>query len=170
MRKVTGIFLGIIFALIVLQGVASAAEKFAYVDLTRAFSEYDKTKEYDKVLGDKEKLYSTEREKKVSEIKQFQDKVNLLSDKEKEAKKTDLETKVKTFQDFDRQKQTDLRKEQDEKMKDILKDIEEAVKGYSEKEGYTLVFNDRVLVYQNKSLDITDKIVAILNKDYKGKK
>jgi outer membrane protein len=93
--------------------------------------------------------------------------LNLLSDKEKDAKKSDLDSRVKSFQDYDRQKQTDLRKDQDEKMKEILKDIEEAVKQYAEKEGYTLVFNDRVLVYQNKSLDITDKIVDILNKNYK---
>lgn len=152
---------------LLLAGVAYAAEKFAYVDLSRIFSEYGKTKDYDKGLGDKEGLYTAERDKKVSEVKQFQDKMNLLSEKEKEAKKADIETKVKTLQDFDRQKQADLRKEQDEKMKEILKDIEEATKKYSEKEGFTLVFNDRVLVYQNKSLDITDKILEILNKEYK---
>jgi len=164
MRKAAGVFFGIILGLSILVGTSFAAEKFAYVDLSRIFSEYGKTKEYDKVLGDKENVYSAEREKKVNEIKQFQDKFNLLSDKEKEAKKADLESRVKTFQDYDRQKQADLRKEQDEKMKEILKDIEDTVKEYSEKEGYTLVFNDRVLVYQNKNLEITDKIVAILNK------
>jgi Skp family chaperone for outer membrane proteins len=152
---------------LLLAGVAYAAEKFAYVDLSRIFSEYAKTKDYDKTLGDKESLYSAERDKKVSEVKSFQDKMNLLSEKEKEAKKADLERKIKTLQEFDRQKQADLRKEQDEKMKEILKDIEEATKKYSEKEGFTLVFNDRVLVYQNKSLDITDKIIEILNKEYK---
>ena len=144
-----------------------AAEKFAYVDLSRIFSEYEKTKDYDKVLTYKEGVYSKDREKKVNEIKQFQDKMNLLSDKEKETKKDDLESKIKTLQDYDRQKQTDLRKEQDEKMKEILKDIEDTVKQYAEKEGYTMVFNDRVLVYQNKTMDITDQIVALLNKGYK---
>jgi len=167
MRKATGVFLGIIFVLSILVGVAFAADKFAYVDLSRIFSEYTKTKDYDKVLSEKENAYSAERDKKVNELKQLQDKTNLLSDKEKDTKKKDLETKVKAFQDLDRQKQTDLRKEQDEKMKEILKDIEEAVKQYSEKEGYTLVFNDRVLVYENKSFDITDKIVDILNKGSK---
>ena len=49
-------------------------------------------------------------------------------------------------------------------MKEILGDIQEAVKKYAEKEGYTLVFNDRVLVYQTKSMDITNQIVEILNK------
>ena len=52
-------------------------------------------------------------------------------------------------------------------MKEILKDIEETVKKYSEKEGYTFVFNDRVLVYQDKKFDITDKVVELLNKGYK---
>ena len=156
-----------ILGLSILVGVALAADKFAYVDLSRSFSEYNKTKDYDKMLGDKESAYQSEREKKLGEIKGLQDKMNLLSDKEKESKKTDIETKVKTLQDFDRQKETDLRKEQDEKMKEILKDIEEAVKEYAQKEGYTLVFNDRVLVYQTKNLDITDKIVEILNKGYK---
>jgi hypothetical protein len=32
-----------------------------------------------------------------------------------------------------------------------------------------MVFNDRVLVYQVKDMDITDKILDILNKDYKKK-
>lgn len=167
MRKNILLFLGVIFGLTVLSGAAGAADKFAYVDLNKLFSEYGKTKEYDKALGDKENVYSAEREKKVGEIKQFQDKMNLLSDKEKEAKKDELEGKLKSLQDFDRQKQTDLRKEQDEKMKDILKDIEEAVKQHAAKEGYTLVFNDRVLVYQDKNLDITDKVMDILGKNYK---
>ena len=91
----------------------------------------------------------------------------MLSEKEKEAKTKDLQEKFKSLQEFDRQQQTDLRKEQDEKMREILKDIEEAVRKHAEKEAYTLVFNDRVLVYQTKSMDISDKIIAALNKVYK---
>ena len=155
MKKSGMVLMGLVFALMMFLGVAQAADKLAYVDLTKIFSEYGKTKDYDKILSDKEQLYSTEREKKVNEIKSANEKFNLLSDKEKESKKADLEAKVKSLQEYDRQKQTDLRKEQDEKMKEILKDIEEAVKQVSLKEGYTMVFNDRVLVYQSKSLEIT---------------
>lgn len=161
--------LSAIFCLTAFAGMAQAADKFAYVDLGKIFSEYSKTKDYDKILGDKEQVYATERDKKVTDIKQLQDKFNLLSDKEKEAKKTELETKVKALQEYDRQKQTDLRKDQDEKMKEILKDIEAAIKQYSEKEGYTMVFNDRVLVYQTKNLDITDQVIKIVNAN-KGKR
>jgi len=167
MRKVAVVLWGAIFGAFLFLGVAQAAEKFAYIDLSRTFSEYSKTKGYDKVLTDKEKVYTDERDKKVAEIKAFQDKLNLLTDKEKDAKKGELDNKVKSFQDYDRQKQEDLRKEQDEKMKEIFKDIEEAVKKYAEKEGLTMVFNDRVLVYQDKTYDITDKIIELVNKSSK---
>ncbi|MFA5093153.1 MAG: OmpH family outer membrane protein [Candidatus Omnitrophota bacterium] len=164
MRKSAIVLVGAILGLFLTTGIAAAADKFAYIDLSRTFSEYTKTKGFDKTLSDKEKAYTDERDKKVAELKAFQDKINLLNDKEREAKKNELQTKIKNFQDYDRTKQTDLKKEQEEKMKEILKDIEEAVKKYSEKEGLTFVFNDRVLVYQSKAFDITNKVIEILNK------
>lgn len=142
---------------------AQAADKFASVDMLRVFSEYSKTKDYDKTLSDKQAAYEGERDKKVSEIQQAQEKMNLLSDKEKEAKKGDLEKKIKDLQAYDRQQQTDLRKEQDDKTKELIKDITDTINKYAEKEGYTLIFNDRALVYQSKGYDITDKIIELVN-------
>jgi outer membrane protein len=162
------LILGVIFLILsFLVGSVNAAEKFGYVDLSRIFSEYNKTKDYDKALSNKEGVAAGELDKKATEIKQLEEKMNLLSDKEKEVKKSEMETKIKAFQTLKQQKEMDLRKEQGEKMKEILKDIEETVKQYAEKEGYTLIFNDRVLVYQLKSLDVTDKILDSLNKSYK---
>jgi outer membrane protein len=167
MRRIA-LILGIaILSLVIMLATTQAAEKFGAVELGRIFNEYSKTKDYDKALSEKQGAYESEREKKVNEIKQLQEKMNLLSDKEKENKKSEVDSKMKALDDFDRQKQTDLRKEQDEKMKEILKDIEDVVKEYAEKESFTIVFNDRVLVYQAKGLDITDKIIAILNKNTK---
>jgi len=166
MKRLTGIFVGVVFCLTILAGTSFAADKLAYVDLGKIFGEYNKTKDYDKVLTGKEDIYKTERDKKVSELKQLEEKFNLLSEKEKDTKKAEITTKFKSFQEFDSQKQMDLRKEQDERMREILKDIQDAVKLYAEKEGYTLVFNDRVLVYQVKTLDISDKIIQIVNSKY----
>lgn len=167
MKKTASMLAVMFFVSVIFTGALSAAEKFAYVDLSKIFSEYKKTKDYEKNIADKEQAYTTERDKRVNEVKQLQDKLNLLSDKEKETKKAEVETRIKDLQEYDRQKQTDLRKEQDEKMKELLKDIEDAVKQQALKDGYSLVFNDRVLVYEEKSLDITDKIIEILNKGYK---
>ena len=167
MKKLVFASLGLFLCSVLFVTSVFAAEKIACVDLGRIFSEYVKTKDYDKTLGAKQTSYDTERDKKVTEIKQFQDKMNLLSDKEKEAKKAELETKIKALQEFDRAKQTDLRKELSEKKSELIKDIEGAIKQYAEKEGYTLVLTEAGLAYNAKKLDITEKILGILNKNYK---
>lgn len=167
MRKLLVVLCGGVLVSFVLTGSAFAADKFAFINLGRAFSEYSKTKDYDKTLTDKENNYIAERDKKLADLNTLRDKISLLSDKEKDTKKGELENKTKSVKDFVTQKETDLRKEQEEKMKEILKDIEATVKSYSEKEGYSLVFNDRVLVYQDKGMDITDNIIDLLNKKKK---
>ena len=164
MKKLAVVLCGGFLSLFVLISLAQAADKFAYIDLSRTFSEYYKTKDSDKILTEKEKNYTTERDKKLDEFNALKDKFALLSDKEKNAKKSELEAKAKSLKDFVTQKEGDLRKEQEEKMKEILKDIQDAVKEYSEKSGISMVLNDRVLVYQNKSMDITSNIIEILNK------
>jgi Skp family chaperone for outer membrane proteins len=169
MRRATVGFVVIILGLFFFVSLANAADKIGCVDLSRLFDEYNKTKDYDKILEEKQKAFESERDKKVNEVKQIQDTMNLLSEKEKATKKDALEQKVKALQDFDRDKTQDLRKERDERMKEILKDIEKAVSDYAAKESYTLVFNDRVLVYQDKNLDITEGVLKILQGLYTKK-
>lgn len=164
MKKFAVVLCGTFLSVFILTGLAQAADKFAYIDLSRTFSEYNKTKDYDKKLTDKENNYITERDKRLGEFNALKDKFALLSDKDKDAKKGELESKAKSLKDFVTNRETELRKDQEDKMKDILKDIQDAVKEYSEKSGITLVFNDRVLVYQTKAMDITNNVIEILNK------
>jgi len=167
MRKVASVLLGIIFGLTILVSTVEAAEKFASVNMERIASGYSKAKEYMKNLDDKETAYTAEIDKKRDETKQFQDKMNLLSDKEKETKKAELESKIKDLQELVRQKQADFRKETFDKTMEISKDIKSAISNYAKKEGYTLVFDAATLAYQPDGMDITDKILNTLNKDYK---
>ncbi len=164
MKRVSVFLAAVFVGMFLIAGSAYAADKFAYIDLSRAFSEYSKTKDYDKKLTDKENTFVAERDKRVNEFNALRDKFALLSDKDKEAKKGELESKAKSLKDFLTQKEEELRKEQEEKMKEILKDIQDAVKSHAEKSGITMVFNDRVLVYQTKSMDITGNVIEILNK------
>jgi len=165
MKKLAMLSIVIAFAAL-LATAAQAADKFGYVDLGKLFDEYNKTKDYDKGLESKGGVYDIEREKKANDIKQLQSKIEILSEKEREAKKPELESKYKAFEEWNRVQGADLRKERDEKMKEILKDIERAVAEYASKQGYTLVFNDRILVYQDKSLNITDNVLKILQTYY----
>jgi Skp family chaperone for outer membrane proteins len=100
MRRVTAVLAMAVCSVFVLVGFALAADKFASVDLIRVASEYSKFKDYNKVLDDKAKSYETEIDKKISDFKSLQDKISLLSDKEKETKRSELETKYKALEDF----------------------------------------------------------------------
>ena len=161
----TGLMVGLAF----LAQVAFAEQKLGYVDLSILFDEYGKTKKYDEALEKKQTSYESAREKKVNEVKQIQDSMNLLTEKERKSKESLLEKKIDELRNFDRSEQQDLRKERDEKMKEILKDIEAAISQYAKQENFTFVFNDRVLVYQDKSLDITKEVLQILQNKYPAK-
>lgn len=167
MKKLCLALAGVFFCCSLLNTTAQAAEKMGYVDLSRLFDEYKKTKDYDKTLANKSDTYENERKKQVDEVKDLQSKLNLMSDKEKESKMKEYEKKVKDLQEFDRQQQTDLRKEFTEKKAEIIKDIESAIKAFAEKEGYTLIFNEVGVLHHVKSLEVTDQVLELLNK---GKK
>lgn len=167
MRRAGVVLLGCVFGVFLTVNMAMAQEKYASVDVMRIASEYSKAKDYNKDLDQKAQGYESEIEKKLNEIKQIQEKINLASEKDKDAKKTELENKVKDMQVYRQQKESDLRKLEMDNTKDIVGSIKGAIKQFAEKEGYTLVFDDRALVYQNTGMDITDKVIAILNSGYK---
>ncbi len=167
MKKYLALVIASVLGVMFLVNSAFAAEKFGYVSIERIGDAYLKAKDYMKVLEDKEAVYTADIDKKRNEVKQFQDKTNLLSEKEKEAKGPELETKIKSLQEFVRQKQSDLRKEQVDKTIELSKEIKDTINKYAEKEGFTMVFDAAALAYQPKGMDITDKIIELLNKSYK---
>jgi len=167
MKKGAKVFLWAVFCLGITLGIAQAADKFASVDIMRIASEYNKAKDYNKSIETKATAVDSEIEKKVKDIKQLQDKISLLSDKEKEAKRSEFEGKVKDLQEFRRQKEMDLRKLDLDNSKILADDIRGAITQYATKDGITVVLDDRSMIYQGKGYDITDKIIDILNKGYK---
>ncbi len=146
------------------------ANKLAYVDLSRLFDEYQKTKDYDKKLEGEQKIKEGERTKKIDEIKGLQQKLALANDKDKDNLQGQVDDKMKVLQEFDRVATTDLRKQRDDFLKEILKEIEKVISDYAQKEGYTLVLNDRVLLYADTQMDITAPLIKILNEKYPKKK
>ena len=139
----------------------AAAEKIGYVNLSRLLNEYPKTADYEKMLEEKAKrsgLYEKERE-----IERLRNQLLLLSEKERQRKEQEIRER---FEDL-RRLNLELTKERDEKMKEILKDIEEAIREYASKNRFSIVLDDRVLVYRDESLDLTDKVLRVLRGKYK---
>lgn len=144
-----------------------AAGKIAYVDLSSTFDKYEKTKVFDETLSGVQATKEKELEQMANEIKAIEDKMALLSEKEKATKQKELDEKNKKIRQAGQQIALDLRKERDEKLKEILQDIEKVVQGYAQKNGYDFILNDRVLLYGAASADVTQDIIEQLNAGYK---
>ena len=169
-KKIQVLSLAAVFLLTIASaGFAADLGKVGYVDLSRIFDEYGKTKEYDKVLEKKHSEYESVRNKKLEKLRESQQKLSLLKEEEKAKLQEDMDKDRADLLEFDRQQQTDLRKQRDEKIREILLEIEKIVRDYAEKEKYNLILNDRVLIYGRKEMDITEPILKILNETYNKK-
>ncbi len=152
------------------QKKAEAADKIGYVDLGRVFDEYEMTKSLDKQLETKGAAKQADRDRMVAEIKKLRDEAELSSAKAKEDKQAVIDDKLKVLQDFDRTTRDALRKERDDMVKDILKQIEVVIQDFGKSQGYGYIFNDRVLVYKGEGNDLTAPVAKVLNDNYAKKK
>lgn len=152
-------------AVVLMSGVslAQTKEKMGYVDLSKLFDEYNKTKEYDKVLEAKHSAFEKDRNAKIEKIKEAQGKLSVLAADKKTEMEAEIEKMRNELLEYDRQQKTDLTKDRNEKIREILLEIEKIVSDYAEKEGYSVILNDRVLIYGQQSMDITEVILKKLN-------
>lgn len=158
---------GLMFLAITRFSYAASDYKIGYLDLSKAFDEYERTKESDKMLEKKANERQAQRDKSVEEIKKLKDEAELLNAKAKEEKQKVIDEKIQKLQDFDREVGTGLKKEKDEMLRDILKDIDKVITDYGKSEKYTIILDDRFLLYKDAQLNITDQVIKILNERYK---
>lgn len=137
--------------------------KIGYVDLSRLFDEYHKTKDYDKVLEAEHKKYEEESKVKIEKIREEQGKLALLQEDKKAALEGEVEAMKAELLEFDRQKKTDLTKDRNEKIREILLEIEKIVSDFAERNNYSIILNDRVLIYGHPSYDLTEDVLKSLN-------
>lgn len=168
MRKVlVGLLM---FGLVNVFTVASFAKdmKIGYVDFLKVYDVYEKTKEYDKALEGKKDIKEKELKAKADEIDKMQSKASMLKDKDKEKEKDKIMAAAREFENVRRQSYIDLKKERDEKMKEIVQDIENVVKDYAKKNNYDLILNGNIIHYAaDKNMDVTSDIMKLVNDNYK---
>ncbi|MBP9855430.1 MAG: OmpH family outer membrane protein [Candidatus Omnitrophica bacterium] len=161
--NVKNILMTMVLTVIMTTTASAAKEKLGYVDLSRLFDEYYKTQDFDKTLEAKHKGFEEQRNAMIEKIRESQGKLGLLE----EAKKTEMEQEIEKMKadllEFDRLQKADLTKERNEKIREILLEIENKVSEYAEKEGYAMILNDRVLVFGDQTIDLTKIILDMLN-------
>lgn len=158
------VLMGMLFS----QAVQAAdALKIGYVDYAALFQGYDRTKEAYATFKEKGQKKQTERETLIENVRNMKNEIELLTDKQKDKKQAQIDAEIIKLQDFEREAKVDLEREKDNMEKKIFKEIEAVIGQYSVKNGYRLIFSDRVLVYAQEQYDLTNEILNLLNSKYR---
>jgi outer membrane protein len=150
-------------------GAQSPSLKIAYVDLQKVMLESDRGKEARKSLVE-------ELDKRKKELNQKQDDLQKMKDSlEKQSaaitpearadKEKQYQIRLKDYQRMTTDYQTELQQKDQELTRNILKDLEELIKGMGEKEKYTFILEKTQggLLFASPSMDITDKVITAYN-------
>jgi outer membrane protein len=167
MKAVKVLGLAVMFGLMA-GGISLAGDlKIAYVDLSKVFDGYQKTKEFDAVLQTEGEAFQKERDAKVQKIQDAISKLDLMKDAQKAAMQADIEKQKNDVVAYDKEKRTQLAKRRDDKVREILTEIQKIVSDLAKREGYTYVLNDRLMLYGEPQFNVTDEVLKALNDSYK---
>ncbi|MBI3323881.1 MAG: OmpH family outer membrane protein [Candidatus Omnitrophica bacterium] len=143
--------------------------KIGYVNLAQVFDSYQRTKQSEQVLEQRGKEKQGELEGRVGELKKLRQNLELLGDQAREAKAREIEEKSDEFQRLKTRTERDLVRERNEAARQILHEIEQTVTEYARANGFSIIVEQRSLVYGENALDVTDDVLKILNEHYEAK-
>jgi len=139
------------------------------VDILKVFSEYQKTKDYDKKLEKKKNEVENKLNAKKESIEKMQNKLELLKEEAKEKEQKKMSEAIKDYRELERKGFGDIKEMRDEKMKEIIEDINKVVENYAKKNNFNLMLNQSAVLYGDKVMDVTKDVLNISNKKYKEK-
>lgn len=191
MKKKTLIFL--LLSLLSFTVFAKQSQRIAVVDMDKLFREYYKTRIVEANLkrqADVYKNYSLKLQEDLKRLRaQFIDlrdaSLNVvLTDAARESKRlaakdkyAEIIAKENELKNYTREKQAQLRDDQDKQRAKILGEIQTVVKNQAVLQGYTLVLDSKslsmtaipVVVYSAPSNDMTDAVLKELNTGHRKK-
>ena len=166
----------------------AAGVSLAFVDMDRVFNEYYKTKLADSRLKEQADAFTKERQKIVDKLEQLREQFNTarneaqdttLSAEARKAKQDEAEKLLVQIREteselrkFEQSRQKELQ-DQGRRMRNrIVDEIRSAVEDYARSEGYSAVVDYSgesmngipVVLYVDRSVDITDNVIEMLNK------
>ncbi len=137
--------------------------KLGYVNVAKVFDSYERTKASDGSLEKKAKQKEAELQGRMEELKKLRQSLELLSDEAREGKAREIEQKAEDLQRFRTNAARDLRRERDKIAREILKDIQRGVVAYAKANSFTVIMDERSMLYGMPALDVTDEVLASLN-------
>jgi outer membrane protein len=147
---------------------ASEPLKIGILDLQKCLDQSESGKKAKKLLQDKSERIKKDLSLKRDELKknrdEFTKKASVLNADARRDKEKELVRKEEDFRDLVREKEEEMRKDEYNAMQPLLNDLFEVTSKLAKDENYTLIVEAKSgVVYYNKSVDITDKVVKVFN-------
>lgn len=156
---------------------AHAADlKIGYVDLNKALNESESGKKAKKILEDMINSKQSVIAKKEDEIKtlkeEFDKQSSVLTPEAVKEKQEQLNKLMREGQRMVNDFQEEIKKKETELTQEIQKDLIDLVNKLGKDEGYTFIFEKGTsgMIYSQKELDITDKVIKKYNETSSTKK
>ena len=149
--------------------------KIAYVDLQKALNQCEAGKDAKKTITDEvEKMQKSfmGKQRELEKIKEdLEKKGSVLSEAVRREKEKEYQTKLRDMQRLQRDYEEDLRRKDREYTERILRELEIIVKKLGEEGKYTMILerNQPALVYISGTLEITDEVIKIADRNFKKK-
>lgn len=143
--------------------------KIGFVNLARVFDEYQRTKDSEAGLEARGKQKQAQLEAQFNELKKLRQGLELLNDQAREAKAREIEEKSDQFKRTKSQSERELVGQRNQVAKAILDEIGQVVSEYAKTNGFSLVLDQRSLLYGQDAYDLTNEILSTLNERYAAK-
>ena len=148
-----------------------AAETIVYLDIEKLIHSSKAGKIIDEEINKNHKTNLNIFETKESELKKEESKIisqkNILNEEEFKKKIDNLKNKVTNYQNERKKKINELNILQSDLTKKLLSHINTILVEYSEKNSISLIVDKRSIVLGKTELDITEKIINLLNEKVK---
>ncbi|MGA0779047.1 MAG: OmpH family outer membrane protein [Pelagibacteraceae bacterium] len=163
-KKIVIIFLSLIFC-----SNVSFADNTYFIDFTRVLNESKAGSEAQKKLKDKfeseSKKFKLEEEKIRKEESDLISQKKVLSNEDYQKKLNHLRSKVALIQKSQQESLNSIAASRNNARQTLLKSVNPIIKKYMEENKIRIVLDKQSIILGDTTLEITDKIIDILNKE-----
>ena len=149
--------------------LAADVAKIGVIDFQKILETSAAGKAIQAELKSKNEMMAADLQKKGTEIENISKRLEresmVMSKEMREEKEREQRIKVNDFKSLQKKYRAELQKLQVELMQKLQTDLKAVTAEIGKKEGYLLIIDKRGVVYAPTSVDLTDKIIQMLNKN-----
>ena len=149
----------------------SFANKIAYIDLDVVLKNSNVGKKIQIQLDSKKSEQLDKIKSEEIEIKQLEDEIrnkqNIISQEELKIEVAKLKKRVKEFNLYKNQIKKEFNKNKNEQIMNFLNKVDPLLRAYMKENSIDILLNNKNIIIGKDSLDITDKMINIINNSLK---